>query len=112
MKEFDISDISRIDITPFLSVPFLRLVASSYGSLTYEMLFVLDLQDGRLMGKYEQYRSNLPVGTSEVVIDGGCHAGFGRYGAQDGDGTPAISSDEQINRTAEEIARMMGLLSQ
>ena len=48
MKEFDISDISRIDITPFLSVPFLRLVASSYGSLTYEMLFVLDLQDGRL----------------------------------------------------------------
>ena len=70
-------------------------------------------EDGVLdMGKYEQYRSNLPAGASEVVIDGGCHAGFGRYGAQDGDGAPTISSDEQIDRTAEEIARMMGLLSQ
>ena len=45
---------------------------------------------------YEQYRSNLPADTSKVVIDGGCHAGFGRCGAQAG--------DEQIDRTAGEIA--------
>ena len=60
------------------------------------------------MEKYEQYRSNLPADTVEVVIDGGCHAGFGRYGAQDGDGTPTISSNEQIARTAEEIAQIAG----
>ena len=59
------------------------------------------------MEKYEQYRSNLPTGASEVVIDGGCHAGFCLYGAQDGDGTPTISSDEQINRTAGEIVRII-----
>ena len=92
------------------------LAAYSTQDLTGSGLAVLSVygsEDGVLdMGKYEQYRSNLPAGASEVVIDGGCHAGFGRYGAQDGDGTPAISSDEQINRTAEEIARMMGLLTQ
>ena len=87
------------------------LAAYSTRDLTRSGLSVLSVygsEDGVLdMGKYEQYRSNLPPGTSEVVIDGGCHAGFGRYGAQDGDGTPAISSDEQINRTAEEIARII-----
>ena len=72
------------------------------------VLSVYGSEDGVLnMEKYEQYRSNLPTSASEVVIDGGCHAGFGRYGAQAGDGTPTISSDEQIDRTAGEIARIM-----
>ena len=31
----------------------------------------------------------------------------GHYGAQAGDGTPTISSDEQIDRTAGEITRIM-----
>ena len=87
------------------------LAAYSTQDLTESSLIVLSVygsEDGVLdMGKYKQYRSNLPTGASEVVIDGGCHAGFGRYGAQDGDGTPTISSDEQINRTAGEIARII-----
>ena len=87
------------------------LAAYSTRDLTESGLAVLSVygsEDGVLdMEKYEQYRSNLPSTTSEVVIDGGCHAGFGRYGAQDGDGTPVISSDEQINRTVEEIARII-----
>ena len=87
------------------------LAAYSTRDLTGSGLAVLSIygsEDGVLdMEKYEQYRSNFPDDASEVVIDGGCHAGFGRYGAQDGDGTPAISSDEQINRTAEEIARII-----
>ena len=53
--------------------------------------------------KYDENKSNLPDGFCEVVIDGGCHAYFGMYGAQDGDGTPTISNHEQINRTAEHI---------
>ena len=41
---------------------------------------------------------------TEVVISGGCHAFFGAYGEQKGDGTPGISREEQIDITAREIA--------
>jgi len=53
--------------------------------------------------KYEANKSNLPSDFKEVVIDGGCHAYFGMYGAQDGDGVPGITNEEQIWLTAEEI---------
>lgn len=53
--------------------------------------------------KYDASKSNLPDGFAEVVIDGGCHAYFGMYGAQEGDGDPAISNEEQILLTAEII---------
>ena len=52
---------------------------------------------------YAEYRSNLPNGFTEFVIDGGCHAYFGMYGPQDGDGTPNITNEEQIAITAEAI---------
>lgn len=54
--------------------------------------------------KYEQNKSNLPDDYSETVIDGGCHAFFGVYGNQDGDGTPTITNEEQIQLTADKIA--------
>lgn len=57
--------------------------------------------------KYEDNKSNLPSGFTEVVIDGGCHAYFGMYGAQDGDGTPSITNDEQVNLTSDAIAAAM-----
>ena len=53
--------------------------------------------------KYDKNKTNLPDGFCEVVIDGGCHAYFGMYGAQDGDGTPTISNHEQISLTVEHI---------
>lgn len=55
----------------------------------------------------DSYRSNignLPLDTHEVVLDGGCHAYFGMYGEQDGDGVAAITADEQIAQTAALIA--------
>lgn len=58
---------------------------------------------------YEKNRENLPKEFTEVVLEGGCHAYFGMYGAQDGDGTPAITNEEQIIRTAEAFAAMAGL---
>ena len=58
--------------------------------------------------KYDEYRVNLPENFTEIVIDGGCHAYFGVYGVQDGDGTPNISNEEQISYTAEVIAAFMG----
>ncbi|MBQ9746986.1 MAG: hypothetical protein IJW21_09235 [Clostridia bacterium] len=53
------------------------------------------------MEKYEKYASKLPHDYEEYVIEGGCHAYFGVYGTQDGDGTPKISNEEQIDVTAE-----------
>ena len=48
-------------------------------------------------------KANLPSDFTEIIIDGGCHAYFGMYGAQEGDGVPAISNEEQIERTARQV---------
>ena len=57
--------------------------------------------------KYNDNIRNLPKDYKEIVIEGGCHAYFGMYGAQEGDGTPSISNTEQILQTAEYIAQMI-----
>lgn len=53
--------------------------------------------------KYEEYKENLPSDYTEHIIDGGCHAYFGSYGTQEGDGTPAITEKEQLTETVELI---------
>ena len=74
-------------------------VYSTYGS-----------EDGVLnREKYEADRINLPQDTTETVIDGGCHAGFGSYNAQKGDGAPVISAEEQQQQTADALAAWMNL---
>lgn len=62
--------------------------------------------------KYNDNKSNLPKDFTEVVIDGGCHAYFGMYGTQDGDGTPKISNAEQIRLTADAIVNHFGFISE
>lgn len=57
--------------------------------------------------KYDENKPNLPIDFTETVIDGGCHAYFGMYGAQDGDGVPAITNEEQIRITVESIVLLM-----
>lgn len=57
--------------------------------------------------KYNKNKTNLPNDFTEIVIDGGCHAYFGIYGKQDGDGIPTISNAEQIYQTADAIAELM-----
>lgn len=54
--------------------------------------------------KYESNKVNLPEDFSEIVIDGGCHAYFGMYGEQDGDGDPDVTNESQIKITADIIA--------
>ena len=84
------------------------LAAYSTKDLTGTPLRVLSVygsEDGVMNREsYEKNRENLPVDTTEVVLDGGCHAQFGSYGAQDGDGVPTISGEEQVRQTAEAIA--------
>lgn len=73
-----------------------------------EVLSIYGTEDKVLdFEKYEKYRNNLPLETTEFVVDGGCHAGFGFYGPQDGDGTPTIANEEQIALTAEEITAVV-----
>jgi len=50
--------------------------------------------------KYDQYKNNLPRDLTEIEIMGGCHAYFGMYGEQDGDGIPTMDAQEQIRLTA------------
>ena len=53
--------------------------------------------------KYAANEQNLPADFVEVVIDGGCHAYFGVYGPQDGDGVPTVTNEEQIEITVTAI---------
>ena len=57
--------------------------------------------------KYDQTKENLPEDFTELLLDGGCHAYFGMYGAQEGDGTPTISNEEQILSTADAILELI-----
>ena len=57
--------------------------------------------------KYNENKSNLPADFTEIIIDGGCHAHFGMYGPQKGDGKPFISNSEQIRLTVENIVKMI-----
>ena len=64
------------------------------------VISIFGSEDGVLnMEKYAEYRRNLPAAFEEHIIEGGCHAGFGSYGTQDGDGVPTITGDEQIAKT-------------
>lgn len=57
--------------------------------------------------KYIEYEDNLPANYTELVIDGGCHAYFGNYGEQEGDGTADISVEEQQEITVDAIKNFM-----
>ena len=88
------------------------LAAYSTKDLTGTPLRVLSVygsEDGVLNREsYEKNRSNLPTDTTEVVLDGGCHAQFGSHGPQDGDGIPTISGEEQVRQTVEAIVAFVG----
>ncbi len=53
---------------------------------------------------YQKYKSNLPENYTELVLEGGNHAGFGCYGPQKGDGIADITSEQQQTDTAEAVA--------
>ena len=72
------------------------------------VLSVYGSEDGVMnREKYGGYRPNLPEGFTEVIIEGGNHACFGAYGAQEGDGTATITPAEQLRQTAEAILTLL-----
>ncbi len=71
---------------------------------TLKVLSVYGSEDKVLNSeKYKENKSNLPDDFTEVILEGGCHAYFGMYGAQEGDGTPSISNEEQIALTVDAV---------
>ena len=83
------------------------LAAYSTQDLTQTPLRALSVygtEDGVLdRDAYSENRINLPTDTVELVLDGGCHAQFGSYGTQEGDGVPTISAEEQIQQTTDAV---------
>ena len=53
--------------------------------------------------KYETSKAFWPADSDEYIIEGGIHSYFGCYGIQSGDGTPQISNEDQIIKTADII---------
>lgn len=73
-----------------------------------EAVSVMGSEDGVLdRDAYRENLRNMPDDFTETVIDGGCHAGFGNYGKQKGDGTPRINSEKQQKETAEAISNAL-----
>ena len=90
------------------------LLCASYATedLSADDLSILSAygtQDGVLnRDSYQSNWKNLPPSAQELVIDGGNHAQFGDYGAQDGDGEASIAPAEQIAKTADAFAQLDG----
>lgn len=74
---------------------------------TLPVLLVYGSEDGVLnREKYDSCLVNVPNST-EQVIEGGNHAGFGNYGAQKGDGEASVTPKEQWDITAKAITDWM-----
>lgn len=74
------------------------------------VLSVVGSEDGVLnREKYEESMANYPQRFTEVILGGGCHAYFGDYGEQKGDGTPTMTRAAQIGATADAVEQMLHL---
>lgn len=74
----------------------------------FPVLSIYGSNDGVVnRSRIEEGRSLMPPIYEELVIEGGNHAQFGSYGAQDGDSEALISSGEQRAQTADAIADLV-----
>ena len=75
---------------------------------SFKVLSILGSEDQVLNGEnYEENKKNFPDEFQEMIIEGGCHAYFGMYGPQEGDGEPTISNEEQLGMTADIILQFV-----
>lgn len=83
--------------------------AEDIGQSRLKVISVYGDKDGVLdMEKYTDNLKNLPEDMEEHIIEGGCHAQYGSYGTQKGDGIPQISGKEQMEITAGLIIEWIG----
>ena len=82
-------------------------IAQAAGVSTASVSNALNHKSGINREKAEKYAPKLPAGTQNIVIEGGCHAFFGAYGNQKGDGVPSITREEQIRQTVQAILALL-----
>lgn len=87
---------------------------ASYGTkdltdATFDVLLIYGSKDGVMnMDNYEKNKANLPAGRyTEVIIDGGNHAGFALYGPQSGDNDTDIDPDTQRQKAVDAMLQFM-----
>ena len=101
----------EVQAHPGVYAGMILLASFSDKDLSGESIRVLSVygSEDRVLDRsaYEQAKSLLPDDVTETVIEGGCHAYFGMYGAQDGDGDPRITNEEQIRITAKTVTDWM-----
>jgi hypothetical protein len=101
----------EVQAHPGVYAGMILLASFSDKDLSGESIRVLSVygSEDRVLDRsaYEQAKSLLPDDVTETVIEGGCHAYFGMYGAQDGDGEPRITNEEQIRITAKTVTDWM-----
>ncbi len=73
-----------------------------------DILSIYGSEDGVMnRDSYAKYAPNLPKNATELVIPGGCHAYFGAYGPQKGDGGPTITPTQQREQTVQAILELL-----
>ncbi len=88
----------------YKGIVFLASYPTSKIDNNIRVLSIYGNKDGVLnMTKYNENKDNFGNNMKEVIINGGNHSQFGRYGFQDGDNKASISYDEQEKITTEEI---------
>lgn len=101
----------EVQAHPGVYAGMILLASFSDKDLSGESIRVLSVygSEDRVLDRsaYGQAKSLLPDDVTETVIEGGCHAYFGMYGAQDGDGEPRITNEEQIRITAKTVTDWM-----
>ncbi|MCD8103983.1 MAG: alpha/beta hydrolase [Lachnospiraceae bacterium] len=67
------------------------------------VLSIYGSNDGVLSMEKVEAGREYSTNYTEICIEGGCHAWFGYYGEQDGDGTALISREEQWQQTVDAV---------
>lgn len=84
----------------------------SLQTVGFPVLSIYGSNDGVVnRSRIEAGRSLMPPVYQELVIEGGNHAQFGSYGAQDGDGEASIFPEEQRAQTADAITDLVAQAS-
>jgi pimeloyl-ACP methyl ester carboxylesterase len=76
--------------------------------VSFPVLSALGSEDGLVDRElWEERKALLPADTTYAVLEGGNHAGFGSYGAQDGDNAATLPQAEQWSLTADLVAALV-----
>lgn len=72
------------------------------------VLSIYGSNDGVLSMEKVEAGREYSTNYTEICIDGGCHAWFGLYGEQDGDGIASIYREEQWQQTVDAVLALVG----